>query len=138
MISVPINLTEQEFQRLNALYPPTAKSSNVGGRSVELVQFYFRTIDPQCQFRVPNDGTDLVVTTGGATIQIEIKGTADTDIAWSKLKVSGNPSHQQLLNDVPLYRVVAVYDRAPTIHILKHSEDFEMNPEPRWSVKKRQ
>lgn len=137
MITIQINLPEAEFQRLNALYPPTVKSSNVGDRAIELVKFHFRTLDPKCQFREPNDGTDLEVLSGTSSERIEVKGTADSDIAWTKLKVSGNASYQQLLNDTPLYRVVSVYDRAPCIHILKHSEDFEMSAEARWAVKAR-
>lgn len=137
MIAIQIQLPEAEFQRLNAVYPPTVKSANVGDRAIEIVQFHFRAEDPQCQFRKPTDGTDLEICTAGNSVRIEVKGTAASNLAWGKLKVSGGPSYQQLLNDVPLYRVVAVYDRTPRIYVLKHSQDFEMIPEPRWRMKAR-
>lgn len=137
MVTIPINLPETEFQRLNALYPPTVNSANVGNRAIELVRFYFRSLDSDCQFRVPNDGTDLEIVRAGSSERIEVKGTADADIAWIKLKVSSLLSYQQLLDNVPIYRVVAVYDRAPRIHVLRHAQDFEMIAEPRWSVRAR-
>ena len=137
MYTIDLNLPETEFERLNALYPPTVKSFNVGERAIELVKFHFRARDSNCEFRVPNDGTDLEVVSEAGSERIEVKGTADSGIAWSKLKVSGNLSHACLHADAPLYRVVGVYDRAPRIHVLKHSEDFEMIPEARWAVKAR-
>jgi hypothetical protein len=99
--------------------------------------FYFRSLDANCEFRKIVRGVDLEVTRNGTTECIEIKGTADSEISWAKLKVSGVPCHEQLQRDFPLYRVVSVYDRAPRIHILKYSEDFEMQPEPRWALKPR-
>ena len=71
------------------------------------------------------------------TKKCEVKGTAATDIAWAKLKVSGKPSYKLLLNGLPLYRVCGVYSRNPIIFVLKCGSDFEMVPEPRWSVRKK-
>lgn len=137
MIAIPIDLDEDEFRRLNALYPPSEKSSNVGKRSVELVQYYFRKLDPSCQFRVLKKGVDLEIVQGSKIQRIEIKGTARDHLAWNQLKVSGSPSYDELRKDTPLYRVVSVYDRTPTIYVLTYSEDFDMIPEARWSVKKK-
>ncbi len=137
MRTIELDLPEAEFERLNALYPPTAKSSTVGERAVELVKFYFRTLDCDCQFHVPGGGVDLEVTGKELSERIEIKGTADADIAWMKLKVSGKPCYDRLLEDLPLYRVLAVYDRNPRICVLKYSEDFEIVSELRWALRPR-
>lgn len=138
MQTIDLSLPETEFQRLNGLYPATVKSSTIGERAVELVKFYFRTLDPQCQFSGPTEGIDLHIVGTQFRERVEIKGTADADIAWGKLKVSGGPCHQHLLEELPLYRVVGVYDRKPRIFVLKYSEDFEMIPEARWALKPRQ
>lgn len=137
MKELAINLTETEFERLNALYPPTAKSSNVGDRAEELVRFYFRSLNPECTFEKATDGADLRINDGPQSFEIEVKGTAKNNVAWGQLKVSGNPSHIRLSNGLPLYRVVSVYDRAPRILVLIHDEDFTMEPEARWAVKNR-
>lgn len=137
MRTINIDVPESEFERLNALYPPTAKSSTVGERAIELVKFHFRTIDSNCQFRVPGGGVDLEVTANGISERMEIKGTADPGIAWMKLKVSGKPCYDRLLEGLPLYRVVAVYDRAPRIYVLTYAQDFELAVEPRWALKPR-
>jgi len=82
MLRIGLDLPEAEFQRLNTLYPANRKSSTLGARAIELVKFHFRGLDPQCRFRVPDDGTDLEIIQGGSSQRIEVKGTADSDIAW--------------------------------------------------------
>lgn len=131
-----IILDEKEFNRLNSLYPQTGKSSDVGKRAEELILYYFRQLHPECQFSYPKDGADLLVTWTGGSEKIEIKGTADSNIAWSKLKVSGKDSHDLLERGLPMYRVTSIYERNPRIFILIHGEDFLMEPEPRWLVRK--
>lgn len=137
MQTINLNLPEREFERLNGLYPPTVKSATVGERASDLVKFYFRTVDPDCQFIERIGGIDLEVTGDRLSVRMEIKGTADADIAWMKLKVSGEPSYRHLREGLPLYRVVGVYDRNPRIYVLKYAEDFEMIHEPRWALRPR-
>ena len=135
MEKIQLNVPENEFQGLNQLYPPSLKSFNIGERAIELVKFYFRGKDPSCSFSIPTDGSDLEMKCRNSTERIEVKGTADTEIAWTKLKVSGEPSHKLLLEGLALYRVCGVYNRDPVIFIMHYSSDFEMVPEPRWSVR---
>ena len=83
------------------------------------------------------DGVDLRVTIDGKTERIEVKGTKDSDIAWQKLKVSSKKSHDALVNgDAVIYRVVDVDSADPRVHILIYGEDFTLEPEPRWAVKR--
>ena len=83
------------------------------------------------------DGVDLRVTVDGRTERIEVKGTADSTIAWEKLKVSSRKSHDALVRgDALIYRVVDVHSADPRIYILIHGEDFTLEPEPRWAVKR--
>ena len=83
------------------------------------------------------DGVDLRVTIDGNTERIEVKGTKDSDIAWQKLKVSSKKSHDALVKgDATIYRVVDVDSADPRVHILIYGEDFTLEPEPRWAVKR--
>lgn len=136
MDRLEINIEEYEFSNLNSLYPPTVKSSNVGGRALALMKIHFRSIDPKCSFRENVEDCDLEITSQGKIIRIEVKGTADREVAWSKLKINSTASHRALLAGMPLYRVVGVYERNPAILVMKHGDDFTMVPEPRWSVKR--
>lgn len=133
---IEIDLPEAEFVRLNSLFPPTVKSSNVGERAVELVKLHFRSRHAGCAFTKNRDGYDLQVKWDGGEEKIEIKGTADEKIAFGKLKVSGRRSYDLLLKGTPIYRVVSVYSRSLSMYVIRHGEDFEMNEEPRWTIKR--
>ena len=64
-------------------------------------------------------------------------GTADSTIAWEKLKVSSRKSHDALVSgEATIYRVVDVDSADPRVHILIYGEDFTLEPEPRWAVKR--
>ena len=83
------------------------------------------------------DGVDLRVTIDGKTERIEVKGTKDSDITWQKLKVSSKKCHDALVSgDAKIYRVVDVDSANPRVHILIYGEDFTLEPEPRWAIKR--
>ena len=83
------------------------------------------------------DGVDLRVTANGRTERIVVKGTSGSTMAWEKLKVSSRKSHDALVRgDALIYRVVNVHSAAPIVYILIHGEDFMLEPEPRWAVKR--
>ena len=138
MEKIKIELAEEQYIRLNADYPRNGKSSIIGERSVEIVKWHFRSNDKCCNFIPMSGGCDLRIISrknSKLDLDIEIKGTANKDIAWSQLKVSGNPSYYSLTNNMPLHRVCDVYSQSPVIYVLRYSDDFEMIPEPRWSLK---
>ncbi|MDE2822062.1 MAG: hypothetical protein OXK79_00980 [Chloroflexota bacterium] len=83
------------------------------------------------------DGADLRISVGGQTVKrIEVKGTRSQDLAWQKLKVSSQKSHDALKSgDVEMYRVVDVDGEHPSIYVLMYGHDFTLEPEPRWAVK---
>lgn len=137
MKRIPLDISDQEFTRLNLLYQQTGKSSTVGGRALELVRFYFRSQDATCEIIVPGNGCDIEVRINRTTHRIEVKGTADINIAWSKLKVSGKPSYDALVSGMPLYRVTGVYERKPVLFILTYANDFDIQPEARWSLRQK-
>ncbi|HYK87262.1 MAG TPA: hypothetical protein VE398_00730 [Acidobacteriota bacterium] len=137
MTEVEIPLTEEEYSALNEQYPRDLQSARVGERATALAKIYFKRRSPGCSFRTPQRGADLKVEHNGETEQLEIKGTEAPDISWAKIKVSSTQSHELLSNGMPLYRIVSVYERHPRVFIMTCPEDFEMIPEPRWSVRAR-
>jgi len=134
MERIYLTIPEPEFVKLDRLYPNNGKSSVVGERATEIVKVYFTSQDNNSTFEKPTDG-DLKITSKDRVLKIEIKGTAEKDICWMKLKVSGEPSYKSLIQGMPLYRVCGVYERSPVIYVLYYSQDFDMIPEPRWSIR---
>jgi len=137
MVEVTIDLTEDEFKELNMAFPQSMQSAKVGERAIALVRIYFKKKYPGCTFPVPQRGADLKVQHNLGSEQLEVKGTEASDIAWAKIKVSSTQSHDLLQGGMPLYRVASVYGRHPRIFIMTVSTDFEMVPEPRWSLRPR-
>jgi hypothetical protein len=136
---IKVALPDNVYQHLNNDYPLTKKSSTIGDRAVEIIKHYFSSQHQDCNFRVLRDGADLEITLADGTVleQIEIKGTADAKMSWSKLKVSGEQSYNKLVKDLPLYRVIDVYTQNPKIFVMRYSEDFDLVPEPRWQIRQK-
>ena len=133
-----VQLTDDEYGFLNKRYPRGTSSVLIGNRAIEVVKYFFLKKDPTCRFSSPENGADLCVTWQHAQkpMYIEVKGTESDDISWLKLKVSGDPSKNLIVSEkIPLYRVTSIFERTPQIYILKYGEDFELIPDPRWSVK---
>jgi hypothetical protein len=128
--STSISLTEDQRQWLARL--STEK------KALFIVRGYIMTkYGKSAEVEEDRDGVDLKVTIDGKTERIEVKGTQDFDIAWQKLKVSSKKSHDALVSgDASIYRVVDVDSANPRVYILTHGEDFTLEPEPRWAVKR--
>jgi hypothetical protein len=133
-----VELTLEEFGRLNSLYPVSEGSALIGKRAEEIVRIHFRRRDPHCAFEVPGTGPDLKValSDGSEPLFIEVKGTASVGIAWQQLKVSSRHSWRSLTETrIPVYRVSEVFAKAPCIHVLTHGTDFTLDQEDRWTFK---
>jgi hypothetical protein len=134
-----IELTIEEFGRLNSLYPASESSALIGKRAEEIVKIHFRRRDPHCAFEVPGTGPDLKValSDGSEPILIEVKGTASAGIAWPQLKVSSRHSWRSLTETrIPVYRVSEVFAETPCIHVLIYGTDFTLDQEDRWTFKR--
>ncbi len=127
---VPIALTEAERKKMEDL--------STEQKALNIVRARLRDrYGEDVEIEEDGDGVDLRVTIDGKTERIEVKGTKDSDIAWQKLKVSSKKSHDALVSgDASIYRVVDVDSADPRVHILIYGEDFTLEPEPRWSVKR--
>lgn len=139
MNQVKVNLSNEEYEKLEAQFPRGEGSALIGNRAKEIVKLHFRCEDPTCRFVPPELGADLkvVFSTDRPSTTLEIKGTEQSDIAWQQLKVSSEHSYRLLTEKkIPLYRVIDVFGRNPSIYILIHGVDFELAPEPRWSIKR--
>ena len=137
MVIININLTDTEFAELNGSHPKSTKNADIGARALEVVRVYGKKSQWK-EIQSRRCGVDLAfVDSTGQTIEMEVKGTAASEIQWAKLRVSGEPCYTNLVRGMPLYRVSSVYDKNPMIHILQYGEDFTMDTEPRWRIKRR-
>lgn len=138
MQTVPFALSDDEYAALEASNPASKKNADIGARAVEVIRLYAKRLYWNERRAGRRRGVDLAfMDTQGQLIEMEVKGTDDTGVHWEKLGVSGKPCYSNLTNGMPLYRVTAVFDKNPTIFILKYGEDFTMVPEPRWKIKQK-
>ena len=114
------------------------KSLSTEQKAIAIVRGFLKTAyGEDVVIEEDRDGVDLRVTIDGKTERIEVKGTKDSDIAWEKLKVSSRKQHDALVSgDATIYRVVDVHSADPRVYVLIHGEDFTLEPEPRWAVKR--
>jgi hypothetical protein len=138
MERICIELTSEEYKRLNLMYPESNDSGLIGKRAEEIVKIYFRRKDPRCAFDIPAAGADLKVVfcDGSASLMIEVKGTASLGVAWQQLKVSSQNSWRLLVEErIPVYRVSDVFGRSSTLYVLLYGQDFFLEQEARWTFK---
>lgn len=129
------NIPENIYLELSEKYPNTGKNSHVGDCAIEIAKAYFISINPDCTFEVNKNRIDLTVITEGNSEKFEVKGTADNDIAYNKLKVSSQLCHDRLIAGMKMMRISGVGRQKVDIYFLKYGEDFTLKPEPRWDVK---
>jgi hypothetical protein len=80
------SISQEELIHLLTLYPNTGKNSDIGKIAVEIAKMYFYSKDNSHTFVTNKAGIDLSVVKNGITELFEIKGTADKEISWNKLK----------------------------------------------------
>jgi hypothetical protein len=131
------SITQDQLNSLLTLYPNTGKNSDIGKLAVEIAKLYFLSINDSTTFFTNRNGIDLSTSVNGIVENFEIKGTADNNISWNKLKVSSQNCHDHLVNGMRLIRITNIGATEMTFYFLTHSEDFELVPEPRWSVIRR-
>jgi hypothetical protein len=136
MTTVDFSLSEEQLNDLLTLFPNIGKNSDVGKLAVEVAKLYFLSLNENTSFITNKNGIDLTVEANGLLEKYEIKGTADKDISWNKLKVSSQNCYDHLVNGMTLLRITNIGSTAMKFHFLKYREDFELIPEPRWSVVK--
>lgn len=136
MKSFPFKLSQQQFDRIKRNYPNTGKNSHIGHSAEMIVKFYFESNYVDVTFPHGVDGADITITYDGKTENFEIKGTADSNISWSKLKVSSKACHDALVSGMTMIRVTNIGQKNVELHFLKYGEDFTLVPEDRWAIKR--
>jgi hypothetical protein len=138
MQSTKIHLSKKTLLRLNRRYPKT-RITNISSRerALEILEIFLKRKHPKIVFRTApkKTGADLRYqrTPNGSFCDVEVKGTADKDIAWGKLRMSGTTSCKGVRQGRPVYRVFDVYSDSPQLRILKWNKDFTLKEEPRWT-----
>ncbi|MEM5563954.1 hypothetical protein WNY78_02510 [Psychroserpens sp. AS72] len=136
MKSVTFKLNNKQFSLLNSQFSNIGKNSHIGKLAVEIAKLYFQDKYVMPNFKENINGVDLSVINNNSQEDYEIKGTADFNIAFNKLKVSSQPCHDKLVNGQILLRICDIGKQEVKLHFMKYNEDFTMEPELRWSVKK--
>ena len=134
MTSKNFSITQDQLNELLTLYPNMGKNSDVGKFAVDIAKLYFLTINYSTTFIINKKGIDLSTSINGIVENFEIKGTAGSTISWNNLKVSSKNCHDRLVNGMTLIIITNIGKTEMNINFLKHSEDFELKPEPRWSL----
>lgn len=136
MKSYDFEITDAELNELLKRYPNMGKNSHVGGMAVELVKKYFLRMHPKATIELGKEGADIKISHAGFSESFEIKGTPDSTISWTKLKVSSQDCYEGLVKGMTLIRVCNVGKTAVTLHFMKYNEDFKLVPEVRFAVKR--
>nr|WP_293304529.1 hypothetical protein [Allomuricauda sp.] len=135
MKTIDFRLSEQQFENLNNEYPKQGKNSHIGHKAIQIAKYYFNSIYENPKFEDNIDGIDLIVHTPNNRLEYEVKGTEDSRIAFSKLKVSSTNVHNKLVNGLTLLRICSVGNLTVQLHFMQYGEDFLLEPEARWAVK---
>lgn len=113
------------------------KNADIGKVTVEIVKLYFKSIYPNCSFKVgKNNEPDMIVIENNTEIPYEIKGTKGNNIAFNKVKISSKYCYDKLIEGMEIIRVTNIGESIVKIYFLKNGIDFKMEPEDRWKVKK--
>jgi hypothetical protein len=131
------SIPKAELKALLKRYPNTGKNSDIGKLAIEIAKLYFLSLNKATTFDINKNGIDLSTLLKGKVNNYEIKGTADKNISWSKLKISSQNCHDLLINGMTLIRITNIGTIDMKFYFLKYNNDFELVPEPRWSVRPR-
>jgi len=134
MIVKEFKITDEKITELLRSNPNLGKNSHIGNLAVKIVELYFLSVDPKATFVINKKGIDIEVKYLNKIECFEIKGTADVNISWAKLKVSSKKSHDALINGMTLIRVTNIGNTTMNLYFMQHGIDFKLLPEPRWSV----
>jgi len=112
------------------------KYSSAEKRAMLIARFFLEIdYDPtEYNYSEPNAGPDITLTKGKKTLNYEVKGTADHELAWAKLKVSSRESARLIKSKMPVLRVMNVMTPRPLVAELICGVHFDLVEEPRWRV----
>src|SRR5215212_1143629 len=136
MTTLVFKINIEQRNELLSRFPNLEKNSHVGRYAFEVAKLYFLAQDTNAVFTPCTTGGDVGVMCNGRYEEFEVKGTADPDICFQKLKVSSKPCHDALISGMRLIRITCIGKLEMKIHFMKHQEDFILIQEPRWAVVK--
>lgn len=133
---VEFQLSDRDFQLVNAVYTKVGHNGSIGKAAIEIVKCFYSQLYGQVKFSKGLPGSDIKIEIGGTAECFEVKGTEKLGVDWPSLRVSSNQSYHLLCSGTRLIRVCGVGGRNIKLVYLKHGEDFNLIPEPRWRVQK--
>lgn len=131
-----LEITNEELRLILEGNPNMGKNSDVGKAAIKLVKLFFSKTHGVTEFYIGKEGADIIVSMPEENKSYEVKGTAGSDIAWSKLKVSSQHSYNAITNGLEIIRVTNVGQQKVKLHFITYGVDFTLVTEARWAVKK--
>jgi hypothetical protein len=128
------NLPTEDYNHLQKQYPNLGKNGDISKIAIEIVKLYFQTKSTKITFKKAKNGGDIIVCNNEVEIEYEVKGTEDSELAFSKLKVSSQKCHDALKNGMVLIRVTNIRKYNVMLYFLKYGIDFTLHHEPRWKL----
>ena len=129
MQTIKLQLADGFFNRLQSLSGRGPKNNSTRDRAVQIVKDWLsRQSGIQVLPQPTAQGADVSYLQNKIEIHAEVKGTEDSNIAWSKIKVSGEPSYLGICAGWPVFRVCNVFSQSPFIHILKKMKILHYYP----------
>lgn len=136
MIIEKFLITNEQKEKLLEEFQNLGNNRDIGRQAVEIAKLYFLSKYNRPTFITNKDRIDLSVVLDETIENYEIKGTVDKNIAWSKLKVSSQNCYENLKKGMSIIRISNIGNVDVTLFFMKYNEDFNLIPEPRWSVRK--
>ncbi|RYC51859.1 hypothetical protein [Flagellimonas olearia] len=136
MKTIDFILTTDQFEHLEKAYPKKGNNADIGKKAVQIAKYYFNSIYENPKFEYNIDGVDLIVYSPNDRLEYEVKGTEDSGVAFHKLKVSSTNVHNKLVNGLTLLRICSIGNHTVQLHFMQYGEDFLLEPEARWTVKR--
>ncbi len=138
MEAIDFEITEHDLNNLKKRFPKDGKNSDIGKIAVEVIKMYFLSLDSKTMFEEHiASGSDITVISKGIKTNFEIKGTEDSKISFTKLKVSSRNSYNALVDGMLLLRITNIGNTKMKIYKLKYGVDFELVEEARWAIKRK-
>jgi len=133
LLPIAFEISDEKLSELRKIYSKEGKNSDIGNIAVEIAKLYFLDKYSNAEFSETGKGIDLTVNIGKEIKYYEIKGTEDKTVAFYKLKVSGKPCYDHLVNGkTEIMRITNIGNKKMKIYFLKHGKHFTLEPEDRW------
>lgn len=105
MKSISFTIEKLILKELNDKYPNLGKNKDVGDFGVAVATLYLEHMGAADIAKEPEPGVDFSAVLNGKQIKFEVKATVDSEVAFSKLKISSTTSHDLLVDGMEIISI---------------------------------